>query len=380
MTTVLRPTLRFDDADEDVRARLRRFIDDHDPGRPSADFPERVAQLRQWQAALCAAGFIGMSWPESDGGQGRGLSAEAVLCEELGRTTMPELINRIALYTVAPMIQQWGTPEQRSRLLPGMLDASEIWCQGFSEPSAGSDLAGIRTRARRDGDDWVINGQKVWTSRALWSKWCALLVRTDGEPGSHKGLTLVALDMGTPGVTVRPLYQMLHEAHFSEVFFDDVRVPHANVIGEPGQGWRVAMSTMGFERGLFVLERQIGLRRRLAVLAEQVGERPDAHVKLGELAAMLEVLRAHTYRTLAEQDLGILEPGSTSVDKLLLTECYQAVCGEAFDLNSQPDRLFMDEIAHDLIEARSVSIYSGSTEIQRNVIGSQILGLPRRAK
>ncbi len=283
VTTVLRPTLRFDDADEDVRARLRRFIDDHDPGRPSADFPERVAQLRQWQAALCAAGFIGMSWPESDGGQGRGLSAEAVLCEELGRTTMPELINRIALYTVAPMIQQWGgTPEQRSRLLPGMLDASEIWCQGFSEPSAGSDLAGIRTRARRDGDDWVINGQKVWTSRALWSKWCALLVRTDGEPGSHKGLTLVALDMGTPpGVTVRPCIRccMRRTSARSSSTTCGCRMRTSSV--SPGS-WRVAMSTMGFERGgLFVLERQIGLRRRLAVLAEQVGERPRRACEAG---------------------------------------------------------------------------------------------------
>jgi alkylation response protein AidB-like acyl-CoA dehydrogenase len=375
------PTLVFSDRDEALRADIRRWIQDNDPGRPSEDLAERVKQLAQWQAALHAAGFIGLSWSPREGGRGMGISAEAVLAEELGRSSMPELINRIALYTVAPAMMMCGTPELRREFFPGMLDASEIWCQGFSEPDAGSDLAGVRTRAAFDGSDYVINGQKVWTSRGLWARWCALLARTSGQPGDHRGLTLFVVDMEAAGVTVRPLHQILHEPHFSEVFLDDVRVPPHHVIGDVDRGWTAAMSTMGYERGLFVLERQIGLTKRLNDLVLRHRDELDAVAieRIGALFAQLEVLRAHTYRTLAEQERGELARGATSVDKLLLTECYQHLCAEAFDLFGEQDALAFDDRAHDLLESRSVSIYSGTTEIQRNIIATQLLGLPKGA-
>jgi len=363
-----------------LRTRLREWLTHNDSPPPPADFDARIAALADWQRRLHAAGFVGLSWPAEHGGADLGIAAEAVLAEELAGTGMPELVNRIALYTVGPAIQRWGTPEQARRFLPGMLDAGELWCQGFSEPGAGSDLAAVRTRAERVGDELVVTGQKVWTSRALWASWCALLVRTSGTPGDHSGLTLLALDMSAPGVTVRPLYQMLHEPHFTEVFLDEVRVPMADVIGTVDDGWRVAMSTMEFERGLFVLERQIGLRRHLGRLVDQVTRRgltDAAAVPLGECRAQLAALRAQTYRTLAELATGTARPGASSVDKLLLTECYQDLCATAFDLLGGDGVALADEWSHDLLESRSVGIYSGTTEVQRNVIARRVLDLPR---
>jgi alkylation response protein AidB-like acyl-CoA dehydrogenase len=368
---VLAPTLTFDAEHGALRVRLREWLARNEAPVPPADFDARVRALSDWQRRLHEAGFIGLSWPVEHGGAGMSIAAEAVLAEELARCAMPELINRIALYTVGPAIQRWGTAEQARWFLPGMRDAAQLWCQGFSEPGAGSDLAAVRTRAVPSGDDLVVTGQKVWTSRALWAHWCALLVRTSGEPGDHKGLTLLALDMSAPGVTVRPLYQILHEPHFSEVFLDDVRVPAANVIGAVGDGWRVAMSTMEYERGLFVLERQIGLRRGLDRLAGELRARGVEAVRvLGELRSGLEALRAQTYRTLADLAAGTARPGGSSVDKLLLTECYQDLCAAGYDLIGEG-------WTHDLLESRSVSIYSGTTEVQRNVIARRLLDLPR---
>ena len=241
-----------------------------------------------------------------------GLAAEAVLCQELAATSMPQLINRLALYTWGPTILSRGTPAQKARFLPGMLDASEIWCQGFSEPDAGSDLAAVRTRAQVSGDVLVVDGQKVWTSRAELSKWNALLVRTDPEGVRHSGLSVLIVDMGSPGVTVRPLLQMLGEPHFSEVFFDSVEVPLENVLGGLGNGWDVSMEAMAYERGLFVLERTTGLRRRLADLVDRLdalGKIEGAVASLGVLESKLDLLDAQVLRTLGHQENGTLGSG-----------------------------------------------------------------------
>jgi alkylation response protein AidB-like acyl-CoA dehydrogenase len=302
-----------------------------------------------------------------------------VLAEELAHAGMPELINRVALYTVAPTLLDFGTTAQCARFLPPMLDASEIWCQGFSEPDAGSDLAGIRTVARHDGDDLVVAGQKVWTSRSTIARWCAALVRTDPASSRHHGLSLIAVDMTSPGITVRPLLQMMHEPHFGEVFLDDVRVPAENVIGPVGDGWRVAMAMLGYERGLFVLERQMRLRRRLDQLAEILDEEhsPDAAAlaRVGSVYALLEVLRAQVYRTLAAQSAAVGAPGATSVDKLLLSEVDQRLFELAHDLLDPAAALTDNSWTHDLLGSRAVSIYSGTSEIQRNIIASQLLGI-----
>jgi alkylation response protein AidB-like acyl-CoA dehydrogenase len=334
--------------------------------------------LREWQYALHSAGFVGLSWPLEQGGRGLDLSAEAVFAEELAKSSTPQLLNRLAVYTWGPTLMDLGTPEQCNRFLPGMLSASEIWCQGFSEPDAGSDLAAVRTAGVVDGDRVVISGQKVWTSRAELSKWNALLVRTGRGTERHKGLSVVIVDMESEGVTIRPLAQMLGEPHFSEVFFDDVEVPIGNVLGEVGRGWSVAMSAMSYERGLFVLERQIGLQKSLEALVGQLRTRAlSGHEAplVGRVAAQLALLRAHVYRTLASQTAGTLARGSTSVDKLFLAEVYQSLFSVAFDLEAEhatePDGVW----THDLLESRSVSIYSGTSEIQRNVIASQLLNL-----
>jgi alkylation response protein AidB-like acyl-CoA dehydrogenase len=377
--TALPLTLRTGPRDDALRAEIRDWIATHDPGPPPPAYDDHMAALVTWQARLAAAGFIGMSWPERYGGRGLGLAAEAVFAEELAASSMPELVNRLAVYTWAPTLLEWGTEEQRARFLPGMRDASEIWCQSFSEPDAGSDLSSIRTRAVRDGDTFVVSGQKVWTSRASLSRWNALLVRTNADaPGRH-GLSILITDMTSPGVVVTPLLQILHEPHFSEVFFDEVRVPVENVLGGIDNGWRVSMAAMTYERGLFVLERSIRLHRRLADLARAITARQQpsdrAVTMLGDLVTRLEILQAKVYSSLAEQANGSLRNGATSVDKLLLAESDQALFAAAFDILGETAALGADGWSHDLLVSRSSSIYSGTSEIQRNVVARQLLGL-----
>ena len=303
-----------------------------------------------------------------------------MLAEELARSDMPELINRIGVYMIGPTLLDFAGDEQHARFLPGMLDATELWCQGFSEPEAGSDLAAVRTTAIRDGDQLVVNGQKVWTSRAAFARWCAALVRTDPQERRHRGLTMVIVDMRDPGITVRPLPQILGEPHFNEVFFEDVRVPVTDVIGAVGEGWRVAMQMLSYERGLFVLERQIRLRRRLDELAHRViecgrDEDPSVQERLGLVHIDLQLLEAQVYRTLAAQLSGTLRAGATSVDKLLLSHVYQELFALATDLIGPNDAMTMNEWTHDLLESRAVSIYGGTTEVQHGIVARQLLGL-----
>jgi alkylation response protein AidB-like acyl-CoA dehydrogenase len=375
------PTLTFGVVETALRAELRSWLGSHAPEPPSGAYERAVFELIDWQAALHAAGFIGLSWPPQYGGRGLSLAAEAVLAEELATTAMPELINRLALYTWGPTLLAHGSDEQRDRLLPGMLDASEIWCQGFSEPAAGSDLAAITTSAKVSKDRLVVTGQKVWTSRAELSKWNALLVRTDPDAPRRTALSVVIVDMESPGIVVSPLLQMLHEPHFSEVFFDGVEVPIANVLGGVGNGWDIAMKAMSYERGLFVLERSTRLRRRLSDLGRHFTDAPgrgaEVAARVGALCAELEGLRAHVYQTLDRQASGSLLPGATSIDKLLLTYADENLFGTAYDLLGSETSLSDDGWAHDLLVSRSVGIYSGTSEIQRNIIGQQLLGLSR---
>jgi alkylation response protein AidB-like acyl-CoA dehydrogenase len=374
------PTLSFGPDEEALRGRLRSWLAENDPGVQPESYQERVAAQIRWQETLHAAGFVGLSWPEEYGGAGLSSAAEAVLAEELAGTGMPELINRIGVYMIGPTLMDMAVEEQRRRYLPGMLDASELWCQGFSEPDAGSDLAAVRTRARRDGDELVLNGQKVWTSRANIARWCAALVRTDPESRRHQGLSMVIVDMRAPGVTVRPLPQILNEGHFNEVFFDDVRVPAENVIADVGAGWKVAMQMLSYERGLFVLERQIRLRSRLDELADAMiaaGREHDSAVqeRLGSLYVQLELLEAQVYRTIAAQRAGTLRPGATSVDKLLLSHVYQELFATAADLLGPDVARGANDWTHDLLESRSVGIYGGTTEIQHGIVARQLRGL-----
>ena len=374
---MLVPTLAFTEADESFRAEVRAWVAANDPGDEAGSYSELMEQLTAWQRALAGAGFVGVSWPARYGGRAMDLTAEAVVAEELAASSMPQLINRLAVYTWGPTLFDFGTEEQKEKYLPGMLDASELWCQGFSEPGAGSDLAAVSTAGNVDGEQIVVTGQKVWTSRADLSRYNAALVRTThGE--RHGGLSVLIIDMESPGVSVRPLPQMLDEPHFSEVFFDQVAVPVADVIGDVDDGWRVAMAAMGYERGLFVLERMIRLRRRLGDLVDRLeGEEAleGAAADIGRLHSHLEVLRSQVYRTLAAQRDGTLEPGSSSIDKLFMSRVYQDLFATAFDLLGEDPALADDGWAHDLLESRSVTIYSGTSEIQKSIIARQLLGL-----
>ena len=374
---MLVPTLAFTEADESFRAEVRAWIAANDPGDEAGSYSELMEQLTAWQRALAGAGFVGVSWPARYGGRAMDLTAEAVVAEELAASSMPQLINRLAVYTWGPTLFDFGTEEQKEKYLPGMLDASELWCQGFSEPGAGSDLAAVSTAGNVDGEQIVVTGQKVWTSRADLSRYNAALVRTThGE--RHGGFSVLIIDMESPGVSVRPLPQMLDEPHFSEVFFDQVAVPVADVIGDVDDGWRVAMAAMGYERGLFVLERMIRLRRRLGDLVDRLegeGALEGAAADIGRLHSHLEVLRSQVYRTLAAQRDGTLEPGSSSIDKLFMSRVYQDLFATAFDLLGEDPALADDGWAHDLLESRSVTIYSGTSEIQKSIIARQLLGL-----
>jgi alkylation response protein AidB-like acyl-CoA dehydrogenase len=371
-------TLSFGAGEDALRARVREWLDGNDPGAPPEDYGARVEAQIAWQRALHGAGFVGLSWPERFGGAGLDLTAEAVLAEELAGTGMPELINRIGVYMIGPTLMDLGDQAQQERFLPGMLDASELWCQGFSEPGAGSDLAAVRTAGRVGDGELAISGQKVWTSRAGLSRWCAALVRTDRELQRHRGLSMAIVDMHAPGVTVRPLPQMLNEPHFNEVFFDDVRVPLEHVIGGLGAGWAVAMQMLGYERGLFVLERQIRLRNRLDELAGALAARsadPSVRKRVGAVLAELELLECQVYRTLAAQRAGTLRPGATSVDKLLLSHAYQELFAAATDLLGPDVARGANAWTHDLLESRAVSIYGGTTEIQHGIVARRLLGV-----
>jgi alkylation response protein AidB-like acyl-CoA dehydrogenase len=374
------PTLTFQPKEERLRMRLRTWLREHAAVLPEDDFAERVKAMVRWQGQLYDAGFVGLSWPTVYGGHGLGLPAEAIFAEELASSAAPELINRLAVYTWGPTLLSFGTEEQKERFLRPMLDATELWCQGFSEPAAGSDLAAVRMSAVADSGSFVLNGQKVWTTRASWAKWCGMLVRTDRTAPRHAGLSVLIVDMHSPGITVRPLLQIGHEPHFSEVFVENVRVPQANAIGAVGDGWRVAMKAMSFERGLFVLERLIRLRKRLEDLARELIRRDlaaDAVLDLGCLHAQLEVLRARVYSTLAAQSTESLQPGATSIDKLLLSEADQGLFAAAFDILGPEIAFGRSDWSQDLLASRAVSIYSGTSEIQRNIIASQLLHLPR---
>ncbi|HSE94441.1 MAG TPA: acyl-CoA dehydrogenase family protein, partial [Methylomirabilota bacterium] len=228
--------------------------------------PAEVRRLRAWQRRMCEAGYVGRDWPPEFGGRGASLVEQVILYQEMARAESPQFVNRGGLSMLAPTLMRHGTAAQQRRFLPGIRTADELWCQGFSEPNAGSDLASLQTRAVREGEAFVVSGQKVWTSMAHVADWCFLLARTDPDAPRHRGISFLLVDMRSPGITVRPLRQMTGEAEFNEVFFDGVRVPAANLVGGVNEGWTVAITTLMYERDLLTFIRHISLRNALARL------------------------------------------------------------------------------------------------------------------
>src|SRR3954447_21774063 len=365
-----------------VGAALPRTLDD------------RMAVLRAWQARCYEAGYVGRAWPAEFGGGGRPPVEQIVVDQEFAEAGAPELVNVVGLDVLGPSLLRFGTDEQRRRHIPAILSAEEIWCQGFSEPDAGSDLASLRTRAVEHDDHFVLSGQKTWVSWGQFARWCGVLARTEDEGPRHRGISMLIVDMSSPGVDVRPMTQITGHAEFCELFLDDVVVPKENLLGARGDGWKIAMHTLGHERGTAALPRQVKLRtwldRAVRVSAERTldGEAliddPQAQIALARALIGIEVLRHHAYRTVGEfLNGGAVGPDSSSV-KLLMAETEQRLAATVLEVlgptlqhgdpREEAEDAFWNET---YLYSRAATIYGGTQQIQRDIIAGRVLGLPQ---
>src|SRR5579859_4067213 len=380
--------LTFTERELAFRDELREWLADNPlPDEPSyEDEDVHYAWRRAFQRQLADAGWAAVHWPAEYGGRGASLTESAIFFEELARANAPLPANVLGLLLAGPTIMAWGTPEQKERYLHPILTAEEIWCQGFSEPDAGSDLASLKTRAVSDGEDWVITGQKVWTSGAQYSKWCMLVARTDSEVGrvgsKHQGLTYFLMDMEQPGVQVVPLRQITGSPEFNELFIDGARVPHENVLGGVGNGWKVALTTLMNERAGLGFFLQVRLRQQLdrligeAALSGGLGD-PVIADRLGDLHVRTETLRLMAYRGLASiERYG--QPGPEgSLTKWLWSDTNQQLTQLAVDVLGPAVLRTGSPWAYELLRARGNSIEGGTTEVLKNIVAERVLGLPK---
>ena len=389
--------LSLNEAELRIRDEMRAFLAEHLPAPEDipADFDARVAFLREWQRKLYEARLVNLTWPAEYGGRGATLMEQIVANQELARAGAPPLIGEVGLEVVGPTLVAEGTPEQKAAYVKRILSGEDIWCQGFSEPNAGSDLASLRTRAEDHGDHFVIHGQKTWTSWAQYASWCAVLARTDPEAPAHRGISYLIVDMSSPGVEVRPLVQMTGDAEFSEVYFDGVVVPRENVLGELNAGWRLAMHTLTNERGPVVLSHQVKLRVALDALAadalryEREGAPaitdPRVQASLVRAHVAVEVLRYHAYRSTGAAIAKGASGPETSVDKLQMTIADQLVGDACLDVlgasAASPDEAPAETTSHAwqhlYLHTRASSIYGGTSQIQKSILAERVLGLPR---
>jgi alkylation response protein AidB-like acyl-CoA dehydrogenase len=391
--------LRFTAEDEAFRAEVRQWLTEHlggefahlrgrgGPGDEHEAFDER----REWERALGAAGWTCVGWPEEHGGRGASLHQQVIFYEEYARARAPGRVGIVGEGLLGPTLVAFGTEAQQHRFLPPIVRGEELWCQGYSEPNAGSDLANVATRAVRDGDEWVVTGQKVWTSLAHWSDWCFVLARTDPEAPKHRGLSYLLVPMRQPGVEVRPIVQVTGTSEFNEVFFDGARTDAANVVGAVNGGWKVAMGTLAFERGASTLGQQLGFANELEQVtgtARKNGAADDPVVRqrLARAWIGLRIMRFNTLRTLSamegdeltregmitklywatwHRELGELAMDVLGGDALVAEEL---IAGAPYELTGL-QRLFLF--------TRADTIYGGSNQVQRNIIGERALGLPR---
>ena len=383
--------LRFTAEDESFRAEVRDWLHEHlvgayaelgdagGPGREHEGFDVR----KEWEKELTRGGWTCIGWPVEYGGRGATLMQQVIFHEEYARARAPARVNHIGEQLLGPTLIAFGSDEQKQRFLPPIVAGEELWCQGYSEPGAGSDLANVRTRAVLDGDEWVIDGQKVWTSYAHWSDWCFVLARTDPAAPKHRGLAYLLVPMHQDGVEVRPIVQMTGTSEFNEVFFTGARTAASNIVGSPGDGWRVAMGTLAFERGVSTLGQQIGFERELqkAIGIAQANGRADDPVVRERLAALcteLRIMRFNALRMLAD------EQGLTaSIGKLFWSEWHQRLGELTIDVLGMAGTVAagfpyeLTELQRVFLFSRADTIYAGSSEIQRNVIAERVLGLPR---
>jgi alkylation response protein AidB-like acyl-CoA dehydrogenase len=383
------------DSERRLQDEIRAFLAAEAPDATTLPraLDERIDALRTWQARCYEAGYVGRAWPSEFGGGGGAAAEQIVIDQELAAAGAPELVNVVGLDVLGPSLLRFGTDEQRRRHIPAILSAEEIWCQGFSEPDAGSDLASLRTRAVEHDDHFVVSGQKTWVSWGQFARWCGVLARTDQDAARHRGISMLIVDMGSPGLEVRPMTQITGHAEFCELFLDDVVVPKENLLGGRGDGWKIAMHTLGHERGTAALPRQVKLRtwldRAVRVSAERrldgeaLIEDPQAQVALARALIGIEVLRHHAYRTVGEfLNGGAVGPDSSSV-KLLMAEAEQRLAATALEVlgptlehGDPDDRAENDFWYETYLYSRAATVYGGTQQIQRDIIAGRVLGLP----
>ncbi len=354
------------------------------PGREHEAFEER----RAWNQHLAAAGLTCLGWPEEHGGRGLSVAHRVAFYEEYAKADAPDKVNHFGEELLGPTLIAYGTAEQQKRFLPKILDVTELWSQGYSEPGAGSDLANVSTVAERDGAQWVINGQKVWTSLAHWAQWCFVVARTEKGSKRHAGLSYLLVPLHQPGVEIRPIIQLTGDSEFNEVFFDDARTDADLVVGTPGDGWRVAMGTLTFERGVSTLGQQIRYAREhsnLVELAKRTGaaEDPLIRERLTRSWAGLKAMRSYALATMDVEEAS-RAAGKDNVSKLLWANWHRELGEIAMDVQGMAgltlDDGEFDEWQRLYLFSRSDTIYGGSNEIQRNIIAERVLGLPKEAR
>ena len=388
--------IHFDAKAEAFRAEIRTWLEANVPSEPLPSDPDAAFQYRRtWQRHMYDAGWAGIHWPQEYGGRGATLIESAVFSQEMARAQAPDMANALGLMIVGPTLMAHGTEEQKKRYIPKILSAEEIWCQGFSEPDSGSDLASLQTRAVSDGDDFVVNGQKIWTSMAQYADMCILLVRTEPDAPKHRGISYLLVDMHRPGVTVKPLRQITGGAEFNEVFFDQVRVPKTQLVGELNAGWRIAMTTLTHERGSASFGTQMYIKRNLDDIiavakktsrnGQPLSADPLMRQKLAEAYIRVDLMRLNNYRTITRQLRGQPPGPEASLDKLYWSETHQQlqeIGQDILGLRSQlspasPYYPTPVDLQYLFLFSRAETIFSGTSEIQKNIIGERVLGLPK---
>jgi alkylation response protein AidB-like acyl-CoA dehydrogenase len=369
-------------AEREFRDELRGWIADNHPGRTPEGDEAAFEFTRAWQQKLNERGWAGLTWPLQYGGAGATQIEQAIFYEEIARARAPRVANTLGLVMGGPTVIAYGSDEQKERYLSPILSAEEIWCQGFSEPESGSDLASLKTRAVRNGDEFVVTGQKVWTTMAHHAKWCMLVARTNPDAPKHRGLTYFLMDMEQDGVEVRPLRQITGEAEFNELFIEEARIPAANVVGGVDNGWRVAITTLMHERAGLAFALQVGVQIALGELVEELRESgaardPVVRQRIAQLHIEAQVLRLLAYRGLTTAQRNG-EPGPEgSLGKWLWAEVNQGLTSFAMELKG-PRAALVDPIwTFRFLRARANSIEGGTTEILKNIVAERVLGLPR---
>ncbi len=386
----------FTAAEEAFRREVRGWLEAHVPAwwrnpEVGEDDEDQFERLRTWHQQLYDAGYVGAAWPKEYGGAGRTQVENAILQEELVKMQAPPTVNGLGIGLCGPALIHHGTEAQRERFLRPMLRAEEMWCQGYSEPGAGSDLANVQTRAVLRGDRYVVNGQKIWTSQAHRADWNFCLVRTDPDAPKHGGIGFLLIDMKSPGIEVQPILQINGQRGFSQVFYQDVEVPAANMVGKPTEGWRVANTVLGYERGAGTLSRSAAFQRSLSDLIKLARERrrtgdPRVRQQIAQHAIEVEILRLHGLRQLTALARGESHGPESSIQKVYYSELDQRVSRTGNDLLGPYGQLWRDSRLAPWegrwgtreISTRAGSIYSGTNQIQRNIIAERVLGLPRR--